>query len=122
MFTFSCNSKPGSSSVGELAETSIDGEKFPDGGGFKGRFNDRVFYLEVKEAGVSGFVRYKKSGEEHRISGRKTSPFDFECEEFSSEDVPVAKIRGKVNNKELGADMEYSIKNSSESFRFQVDK
>jgi hypothetical protein len=118
----SCNTKPGSSAVGDLAETSIDGEKFPDGGGFKGRFNDRVFYIEVKEAGVEGFVRYKSSGKEHKISGKKTSPFDFQCEEFSTDELPIAKIRGKINNKELGADMEYSIKNSSESFRFQVDR
>lgn len=117
-----CNTKPGISAVGELAETSIEGEKFPNGGGFKGRYNDRVFYIEVKEAGINGFVRYKSSGKEHKISGKKTSPFDFQCEELSADDLPVAKIRGKINNKELGADMEYSIKNSSESFRFQVDR
>ena len=117
-----CNTKPGSSAVGQLTETSIEGEKFPNGGGFKGRYNDRVFYIEVKEAGVNGFVRYKSSGKEHKISGKKTSPFDFQCEELSADDLPVAKIRGKINNKELGADMEYSIKNSSESFRFEVDR
>ena len=118
----SCDTVPGSGSLSGLAETSIDGEKFPDGGGFKGRHNDRVFYIEVKEAGVSGFVRYKSSGKEHKISGKKTSPFDFQCEEFGSDDLPIAKLRGKINNKDLGADMEYSIKNSAESFRFQVDR
>jgi len=117
-----CNTKPGSSAVGEMAETSIEGEKFPNGGGFKGRFNDRVFYIEVNETAVSGFVRYKSSGKEHKVSGKKTSPFDFQCEELGTDDLPVAKIRGKINNKELGADMEYSISNSSESFRFQVDR
>jgi len=118
----SCNTTPGSSSVSALAETSIEGEKFPDGGGFKGRHNDRVFYIEVKEAGVEGFVRYKSTGKEHKIFGKKTSPFDFQCEELDADELPLAKIRGKINNQEMGADMEYSIKNSAESFRFQVDK
>jgi len=117
----SCNTKPNSAAIGDLAETSIDGEKFPVGG-FKGRYNDRIFYVEVKEDAVEGFVRYKSTGKEHKISGKKTSPFDFQCEELDEGDVAIAKIRGKINNKELGADMEYSINNSSESFRFQVDR
>jgi hypothetical protein len=120
----SCNSSGGanSSAASLSVETSLEGEKFPDGGGFKGRYNDRVFYIEVIESAVSGFVRYKNSGKENRLIGKKSSPFDFQCEELNAEDVPVAQIRGKINNKEIGADLEYSIKNSSESFRLKADK
>lgn len=125
-----CNTRPADSEKNqenfdkksESAETKIEGEKFPDGGGFKGRHNDRVFYVEVKESGVTGFVRYKDSNKENKVEGAKSTPYDFECEELNEDDEVIAKIRGKLSNDELSAESEYTEENSSKTFRFQLER
>ena len=130
ILVIACNTTPGeekkpdeAKGVKEIkAETSLEGETFPETGGFKGRTNNQVFYVDAKDSGVSGFVRYKDSKKENKLVGKKMSPFDFECEELDENDELVSKLRGKVDNDELGAEIEYNEANSSNTFRFKVKK
>lgn len=103
-------------------ESSLEGESFPETGGFKGRNANHVFYIEVSEAGVTGFVRYKDSKKEHKIVGKKTSPFDFEAEEMNEDGEKVAKLRGKMGDDETSAALDYTEANSGNSFRVDIKR
>ena len=131
MLTIACNTTSGTNedspsnfSKKEQSEVqnSIDGESFPETGGLKARYNNRVFYIDVKDSGVKGFVRYKDSGKAFELEGKKTSPFDFECSEYNDDGEEIAKLRGKLSSNELKAEIEYSETSNANSLRFQAER
>ena len=113
----------------ESASINVDisGETFPEGGsGFKGRHNDYVFYLEVSDLGIEGFVRHKNDDSENEVTGKMSSPFDFNAEELledeDGETTTIAKLRGKKGDDENSFELDYNDTNSAETFKVTLKR
>lgn len=110
----------------DAINTDISSETFPDGGGYKGRYNDYVFYLEISDAGVKGFVRHKKDNTENEVSGKMSSPFDFNAEELledeDGETSTLAKLHGKKGDDDNSFELDYNDSHSATTFKITLER
>lgn len=106
--------------------TDISGETFPEGAGFKGRYNDYVFYIEVSDTDVKGFVRHKNDDSENEVFGKMSSPFDFNAEELTEdedgEELTLAKLRGKKGDDDNSFELDYSDADSPSAFKVTLKR
>lgn len=106
--------------------TDISAEPFPEGAGFKGRYNDYVFYIEVSDTDVKGFVRHKNDDSENEVFGKMASPFDFNAEELTEdedgEELTLAKLRGKKGDDDNSFELDYSDANGPSTFKVTLKR
>lgn len=106
---------------------SLEGEEFPDRPGFKGRYNDYVFFIEMLDnQEVKGFVRHKGQNIENELSGTMSSPFAFEAEELGEDadgdELVWAKVRGKISEDPNQLELDYNDSQSASSFRLDLKR